>query len=338
MVKFEMLDSNDSGTVIKVIGVGGAGGNAVARMMQSNISGMDFICVNTDAQALAQTAVPVQIRLGDRGHGAGGRPEQGRAAADIARGHIRAALQDTHMAFVIAGMGGGTGTGAAPIVAEVAKELGILTVGVVTKPFAFEGERRMAVAEQGIAEMSQHVHSLIVLSNEKLLELFSQEAPAMECFGIADAVLGKICGGIADIINVPGLLNVDFEDVKTILSEPGDVMTATAVATGAGRALAAAEQALASPWLQDGDWLSARGILVKISGSKASLTMRDIRDVMNTINRRATQDAHIIVGTVFEESLGDQLRVTLLATGLNDAVDEGAPEAAPHDAAPGDAA
>jgi len=314
-MNFEMLDTNASGTVIKVIGVGGAGGNAVSHMIRSNVSGVEFICANTDAQALANSEAPVQIPLGDTGRGAGAKPEQGRAAAEAAKGDIRAALKGAHMVFITAGMGGGTGTGASPIVAEVAKELGILTVGVVTKPFAFEGSKKMAMAEQGIAELAKHVHSLIVVLNENLYDLMGDDAAQEDCFKAADDVLHNACAGIAEIINVEGNVNVDFEDVKTIMGEQGQAMMGTAVASGEHRAREAAEQAIACPLLEGVDLHGARGVLVNITASR-NLKMRETRQIMDIIHGYAAEGATVIFGTAYDESMGDQLRVTVVATGL----------------------
>src|SRR5690554_4531955 len=315
MMNFEMLDNNASGTVIKVVGVGGAGGNAVAHMIRSGINGVDFICANTDAQALATSEAPIQIKLGRTGLGAGAKPAQGRAAAETAREEIRAALNGAHMVFITAGMGGGTGTGAGPVVAEVAKELGILTVGVVTKPFAFEGSKRMRVAEEGIAELSRHVHSLIVVLNENLYDLLDEDATQEDCFKSADDVLHNACAGIAEIINVEGNVNVDFEDVKTIMGEQGQAMMGTAVASGADRARVAAEQAIACPLLEGVDLHGARGMLVNITASR-SLKMRETREIMDTIRSYAAEDATVIFGTAYDDSMGENLRVTVVATGL----------------------
>ena len=314
-MNFEMLDNNNSGTVIKVVGVGGAGGNAVAHMIRSGISGVDFICCNTDAQALAATEAPVQIRLGRTGLGAGAKPEQGRAAAETAREEIRAALNGANMVFITAGMGGGTGTGAGPVVAEVAKELGILTVGVVTKPFSFEGTKRLRMAEEGITELSRHVHSLIVVLNENLYDLMDDDATQEDCFKAADDVLHNACAGIAEIINVEGNVNVDFEDVKTIMGEQGQAMMGTAIASGADRARVAAEQAIACPLLEGVDLHGARGMLVNITASR-SLKMRETREIMDTIRGFAAEDATVIYGTAYDESMGENLRVTVVATGL----------------------
>jgi cell division protein FtsZ len=315
MMNFEMLDNSGSGTVIKVVGVGGAGGNAVAHMIRSGIHGVDFICANTDGQALMASEAPVQIRLGRTGLGAGAKPEQGRAAAETAREEIRAALNGANMVFITAGMGGGTGTGAGPVVAEVAKELGILTVGVVTKPFAFEGTKRMKMAEEGINELSKHVHSLIVVLNENLYDLMDEEATQEDCFKAADDVLHNACAGIAEIINVEGNVNVDFEDVKTIMGEQGQAMMGTSIAAGQDRARVAAEQAIACPLLEGVDLHGARGMLVNITASR-TLKMRETREIMDTIRSFAAEDATVIYGTAYDESMGENLRVTVVATGL----------------------
>ena len=315
MMNFEMLDNSASGTVIKVVGVGGAGGNAVAHMIHSGVSGVDFICANTDAQALASSEAPVQIRLGRTGLGAGAKPEQGRGAAETAREEIRAALTGANMVFITAGMGGGTGTGASPVVAEVAKELGILTVGVVTKPFAFEGVKRMKMAEAGISELSKHVHSLIVVLNENLYDLMDDDATQEDCFKSADDVLHNACAGIAEIINVEGNVNVDFEDVKTIMGEQGQAMMGTSIAAGADRARVAAERAIACPLLEGVDLHGARGMLVNITASR-TLKMRETREIMDTIRSYAADEANVIFGTAYDESMGENLRVTVVATGL----------------------
>lgn len=312
---FEMLDNANKGTVIKVVGVGGAGGNAVSHMIRSGVQGVDFICCNTDAQALAATNAPVQIRLGRTGLGAGAKPDQGRAAAELAREEIRAALNGANMVFITAGMGGGTGTGAGPVVAEVAKELGILTVGVVTKPFSFEGAKRMKMSEEGISELSKYVHSLIVVLNENLYELMDEDATQADCFKAADDVLHNACAGIAEIINVEGNVNVDFEDVKTIMGEQGQAMLGTAVASGPDRAKVAAEQAVACPLLEGVNLNGARGVLVNITAS-SSLKMKETRAIMDHISSFAAPEATVIFGTAYDDSMGDNLRVTVVATGL----------------------
>ncbi len=312
---FEMLDTVNKGTVIKVVGVGGAGGNAVSHMIRSGVQGVDFICCNTDAQALAATNAPVQIRLGRTGLGAGAKPDQGRACAELAREEIRAALNGANMVFITAGMGGGTGTGAGPVVAEVAKELGILTVGVVTKPFTFEGNKRLKMSEDGINELSKHVHSLIVVLNENLYDLMDEDATQADCFKAADDVLHNACAGIAEIINVEGNVNVDFEDVKTIMGEQGQAMMGTAVASGPDRAKLAAEQAVACPLLEGVDLNGARGVLVNITAS-STLKMKETRAIMDHIRSFASDDATVIFGTAYDDAMGDNLRVTVVATGL----------------------
>jgi cell division protein FtsZ len=312
---FEILETETRGTVIKVIGVGGAGGNAVEHMIHRGVQGVEFICANTDHQALARSSCKHLIQLGKTGLGAGSRPEAGKQAADEARERIADALRGAHMVFITAGMGGGTGTGAAPVVAEVAKELGILTVAVVSKPFEFEGPKRMKLASAGIEELENQVHSLIVILNNKLEEVLGEDAEMGECFKAADDVLHNACAGIAEIINIPGLVNVDFEDVKTVMSEHGKAMMGTAVASGMDRARVAAEQAVSSPLLEGVDLSNARGVLVNITAS-SSLKMKETREVMNTIRAFAADDATVIFGTVCDEGMGDALRVTVVATGL----------------------
>ncbi|MFO0206527.1 MAG: cell division protein FtsZ [Betaproteobacteria bacterium] len=312
---FEILETETRGTVIKVIGVGGAGGNAVEHMIRRGVQGVEFICANTDHQALARSSCKHQIQLGKPGLGAGSRPEAGKQAAEEGRERIADALRGAHMVFITAGMGGGTGTGAAPVVAEVAKELGILTVAVVSKPFEFEGPKRMKHADGGINELEANVHSLIVILNNKLEEVLGEDAQMGECFKAADDVLHNACAGIAEIINIPGLVNVDFEDVKTVMSEHGKAMMGTAVASGIDRARVAAEQAVSSPLLEGVDLSNARGVLVNITAS-SSLKMKETREVMNTIRAFAAEDATVIFGTVCDEAMGEALRVTVVATGL----------------------
>jgi cell division protein FtsZ len=314
-MSFEILETETRGTIIKVVGVGGAGGNAVQHMIARGVQGVEFICANTDHQALARSSSRNILQLGKTGLGAGSRPEAGRAAAEEARDRIADALRGAHMVFITAGMGGGTGTGAAPVFAEIAKELGILTVAVVSKPFEFEGPRRMKLAETGVNQLEDTVHSLIVILNNKLEEVMGEEAEMAECFRAADDVLHNACAGIAEIINVPGLVNVDFEDVKTVMSEQGKAMMGTALASGLDRARIAAEQAVASPLLEGVDLSGARGVLVNITAS-SSLKMKETREVMNTIRAFAADDATVIFGTVCDESIGDGLRVTVVATGL----------------------
>jgi cell division protein FtsZ len=312
---FEILETETRGTVIKVVGVGGAGGNAVEHMIRRGVQGVEFICANTDHQALARSSARNVLQLGSTGLGAGSKPEAGKQAAVDGRERIADALRGAHMVFITAGMGGGTGTGAAPVVAEVAKELGILTVAVVSKPFDFEGPRRAKVADAGLAELEERVHSLIVILNNKLEEVLGEDAEMADCFRAADDVLHNACAGIAEIINIPGLVNVDFEDVKTVMGEHGKAMMGTATASGLDRARIAAEQAVASPLLEGVDLSGARGVLVNITASQ-SLKMKETREVMNTIRAFAAEDATVIFGTVCDEAMGDELRVTVVATGL----------------------
>lgn len=315
---FEIMEKNAQEAVIKVIGVGGCGGNAVAHMIEKNVEGVEFICANTDMQALKKSQAKTLLQMGvsmTKGLGAGARPEVGREAALEDREAIAVLIEGADMLFIAAGMGGGTGTGAAPIIAQVAKEMGILTVAVVTKPFAFEG-KRTKVAAEGLEELSQHVDSLIVIPNEKLMEVLGEDVPFLEAFKAANDVLHNAVSGIAEIINCPGLVNVDFADVRTVMSENGMAMMGSAVASGAERARISAEQAVASPLLEDVDLANARGILVNITSSM-SLTMKEYYTVMNTIKGFAAEDATVIVGTVFDENMGDNLRVTMVATGLS---------------------
>lgn len=312
---FEMLDKEADGAVIKVIGVGGAGGNAVNHMIGRGVEGVEFVAMNTDRQALNRSGASSVIQLGDQGLGAGAIPSQGRAAAEARRDEIRAALAGANMVFLTAGMGKGTGTGASPVVAEIAKEMGILTVGVVTKPFAFEGGKKMQIAERGIEELVGHVDSLIVVLNEKLFEVMGEDATMEEAFQKADDVLHNAVAGIAEIINVPGLVNVDFADVKTVMSEQGKAMMGIGEAAGLDRARLAAEQAVASPLLDGVDLQGARGVIVNITASR-SLKLRETNEVINTIKAYCADDATIIHGTVFDEEMTDCLRVTVVATGI----------------------
>ncbi len=317
---FEIIDKDESqGTIIKVFGVGGAGGNAIEHMIREGVSGVEFIAANTDAQALARNAAASKLSLGKSGLGAGAKPEAGKAAAEAHRDEIRAQLEGAHMAFITAGMGGGTGTGAAPVVAEVAREMGVLTVGVVTKPFSFEGGRRMKSAEAGIAEFAKHVDSLIVILNDKLMEVMGDDADVDDCFRAADDVLKNAVGGIAEIITYPGLINVDFEDVRTVMGEMGRAMMGSAAASGVDRARIAAEQAVASPLLEGINLSGARGVLVNITATKGNLKMKEVNEVMNTVKAFTAEDAHVIFGAVYDELMGDALRVTVVATGLGQA-------------------
>jgi len=316
-MEFEMLDQETAGkTIIKVVGVGGAGGNAVQHMIRRGVDGVEFICMNTDAGALQRSEASVNLQLGSSGLGAGAKPEIGAASAEEARARIADVLQGAHMVFITAGMGGGTGTGAAPVVAQVAKEMGILTVGVISKPFDFEGVKRLKVAENGASELENHVDSLIVVLNEKLFEVMGEDAEFDKAFACADDVLHNAVSGIAEIINVQGLINVDFEDVKTVMGEQGKAMMGTATVSGMDRARLAAEAAVASPLLEGVDLSGARGVLVNITASR-SLKLSETREVMAAIRGYAADDATVIFGTVYDDSLGDALRVTVVATGLN---------------------
>jgi cell division protein FtsZ len=312
-MEIDMLE-NTKGTIIKVVGVGGAGGNAVQHMINKGVSGVEFIVANTDAQALTLSKAHNVIQIGESGLGAGMKPALGRQLAEETRERIEDALRGAHMVFIAAGMGGGTGTGAAPIVAQVAKELGVLTVAVVSKPFTYEGKKCMDIANEGLDELSKHVDSLIVILNEKLEEIYEDDSMA-DWLQHADDVLNNAVAGIAEIINVPGHINVDFNDVKTIMAEQGKAMMGTAVASGVDRARIAAEQAIASPLLDGIDLSGARGVLVNVTGSR-SLKGKEVKDVMATVRAFAADDASIAQGIAYDESMGDELRVTVVATGL----------------------
>jgi cell division protein FtsZ len=305
------------GTQIKVIGVGGGGGNAVEHMISRTVQGVEFISANTDAQSLARSNAHKTIQLGSSGLGAGSKPEKGREAAQAAEDAIRDAISGAHMLFITAGMGGGTGTGAAPVIARIAKEMGVLTVGVVTKPFDWEGGRRMTNADNGLLELEANVDSLIVVLNEKLLEVLGDDVTQDQAFAHANDVLKNAVGGIAEIINDYGHINVDFEDVRTVMGEPGKAMMGTAVAEGPDRARIAAEQAVACPLLEGIDLSGAKGVLVLVTASKGSLKLSESKLAMNTIRAYASPDAHVIYGAAYDESLGDQIRVTVVATGLS---------------------
>lgn len=315
---FEIVDSAPQNAVIKVIGVGGGGGNAVEHMVRQDIQGVDFICANTDAQALKHLGARTLLQLGSgvtRGLGAGANPSMGKDAALEDRDRIAESLNGADMVFITAGMGGGTGTGAAPIVAEVAKELGILTVAVVTKPFVFEGKKRMRLAEEGIVELSQHVDSLITIPNEKLLTILGESTPLLEAFASVDDVLSGAVQGIADLIIRPGMINVDFADVRTVMSEMGMAMMGSGSASGAGRAREAAESAIRSPLLEDVDFTGARGVLVNIAAG-TDISLGEFSEVGATVEEFASENATVVVGTVIDETMGDELRVTVVATGL----------------------
>jgi cell division protein FtsZ len=318
---FELVDAQLQDAVIKVVGVGGCGGNAVDHMIDAGVQGVEFICANTDAQALKRNKAGIQLQLGSsvtKGLGAGANPEIGRQAAMEDRERIVELIEGADMLFLTAGMGGGTGTGAAPIVAEVARELGILTVAVVTKPFSFEGKRQR-VAHEGLEALSQHVDSLIVIPNEKLMQVLGDDVSMLDAFKAANSVLHGAVAGIAEVINCPGLVNVDFADVRTVMSEMGMAMMGSASASGPHRSTQAAEQAVASPLLEDVNLAGARGVLVNITAS-SGLKMKEVHDVMNTIKAFTAEDATVIVGTVIDEAIGDMLRVTMVATGLGSPV------------------
>ncbi|ACZ78357.1 MULTISPECIES: cell division protein FtsZ [Dickeya] len=314
---FEPMElTNDA--VIKVIGVGGGGGNAVEHMVRERIEGVEFFAVNTDAQALRKTAVGQTIQIGSgitKGLGAGANPEVGRNSAEEDREALRSALEGADMVFIAAGMGGGTGTGAAPVVAEVAKDLGILTVAVVTKPFNFEGKKRMAFAEQGIAELSKHVDSLITIPNDKLLKVLGRGISLLDAFGAANDVLKGAVQGIAELITRPGLMNVDFADVRTVMSEMGYAMMGSGVARGEDRAEEAAEMAISSPLLEDIDLSGARGVLVNITAG-FDLRLDEFETVGNTIRAFASDNATVVIGTSLDPDMNDELRVTVVATGI----------------------
>jgi cell division protein FtsZ len=318
-MSIEMIEVEEFnlGTQIKVIGVGGGGGNAVEHMIDRSVQGVEFICANTDAQALGRSGAHRTLQLGVSGLGAGSKPEKGREAAEAAVEDIRAAIQGAHMLFITAGMGGGTGTGAAPVIARVAKEMGILTVGVVTKPFDWEGKRRMTNADDGLAELEANVDSLIVVLNEKLLDVLGDDITQDEAFAHANDVLKNAVGGIAEIINEYGHVNVDFEDVRTVMGEPGKAMMGTAVASGPDRARIAAEQAVACPLLEGIDLSGAKGVLVLVTAARGSLKLSESKLAMSTINTYASPDAHVIYGAAYDDSLGEDIRVTVVATGLS---------------------
>src|SRR6476659_3856263 len=319
---FEIIDeAPEEGAVIKVIGVGGCGGNAVEHMITRGLSGVDFVCANTDAQALKRSTASTQLQLGStltRGLGAGARPEIGRDAAMQDRDRIAEMIEGSDMLFITAGMGGGTGTGAAPVIADIAKSLNILTVAVVTRPFRLEGGKRMKVAQAGIDELAKRVDSLIIIPNDKLMEVLGDDISMLDAYAEANNVLYGAVSGIAEVINNPGLVNVDFADVRTVMGEVGMAMMGSAMADGADRARQAAQQAVKSPLLEDVNLAGARGVLVNITAS-ASLKMKEYHEVMNTIKEFTAEDAMVIVGTVIEEAMEDRLRVTMIATGLGGA-------------------
>ena len=314
---FEIMDIQNQGAVIKVIGVGGCGGNAINHMIEQCVNGVEFVAINTDAQALRGNKAHTQLQIGSsltKGLGAGAKPDVGRAAALEDRERIAELLTGVDMVFITAGMGGGTGTGAAPVVAQIAKEMGILAVAVVTKPFEHE-RKRMQLAQDGITALAEHVDSLIIVPNEKLMTVLGEDTTLLEAYRASNGVLQGAVAGIAEVINVDGMVNVDFADVRTLMSENGMAMMGSATACGVDRAREAAQGAMSSPLLEDVDLSGARGVLVNITAS-ASFTMREYKDVMKCVQNVAAEDATVVVGQVFDEEMGDSLRVTIVATGL----------------------
>ncbi|MDY0249025.1 MAG: cell division protein FtsZ [Pseudomonas sp.] len=321
---FELVDQTPQSAVIKVIGVGGGGGNAVNHMVANNIEGVEFICANTDAQALRDITARTVLQLGTsvtKGLGAGTNPEIGRKAAEEDRERIAEVLQGTDMVFITTGMGGGTGTGAAPIIAQVAKEMGILTVAVVTRPFPFEGKRRLQIADEGIRLLAEHVDSLITIPNEKLLTILGKDASLLSAFAKADDVLAGAVRGISDIIKRPGMINVDFADVKTVMSEMGMAMMGTGCASGPNRAREATEEAIRNPLLDDVNLNGARGILVNITAGP-DLSLGEYAEVGSIIEAFASDEAMVKVGTVIDPDMRDELHVTVVATGLDPRVEK----------------
>ena len=317
---FELLDSCGQSAVIKVIGVGGGGGNAVQHMCEQSIDGVDFICANTDAQALKNMAARTTLQIGStitKGLGAGANPDIGRQAAQDDQDRIREVIEGSDMLFITAGMGGGTGTGAAPVVAQVARELGILTVAVVTKPFPFEGSKRLHVAHNGIKELGQYVDSLITIPNEKLLTVLGKQISLLDAFRSANDVLLGAVQGIAELITRPGLINVDFAAVRTVMSEMGMAMMGSGAAKGEDRAREAAEAAIASPLLEDVNLMGAHGILVNVTAGM-DMGIGEFEEVGNTVKEFASENATVVVGTVIDPDMRDELRVTVVATGLGE--------------------
>ena len=315
---FELMDGHAETAVIKVMGIGGGGGNAVGHMLSAGIDGVDFICTNTDAQALKSARVKTGIQIGcniTKGLGAGANPEIGRQAAMEDRDRIQEVVSGADMLFITAGLGGGTGTGAAPVVAQLAKELGVLTVAVVTKPFSMEGAKRMQIADEGIAELGRYVDSLITIPNEKLLTVLGPDTTLLDAFRAANQVLQGAVQGIAELITRPGLINVDFADVRTVMSEMGMAMMGSGVASGEGRAREAAEAAISSPLLEDINLAGANGVLVNVTAGM-DLAIGEFQEVGETIKQFASDQATVVVGTVIDPDMGQEIRVTVVATGL----------------------
>lgn len=317
---FKLVDTTPQSAVIKVVGVGGGGGNAVEHMVRADVEGVEFICANTDAQALQNLTARTLLQLGSgvtKGLGAGANPDMGKDAALEDKDRIEEVLDGADMVFVTAGMGGGTGTGAAPVVAEIARNMGILTVAVVTKPFVFEGRKRMLLAEAGIEQLSQYVDSLITIPNEKLLSVMGDDTPLLAAFAAVDDVLSNAVQGIADLIIRPGMINVDFADVRTVMSEMGMAMMGSAVASGEDRAVRAAEGAIRSPLLDEVDFNGARGILVNIAANE-EIALGEFSRVGATIEDFASENATVVIGTVIDPDMTDEMRVTVVATGLGE--------------------
>lgn len=314
---FEVLNDDPRQTVIKVVGVGGGGGNAVEHMIERGAQGIEFIAINTDYTALSHSRAHATLQIGKTGLGAGARPEVGEQAAIEAKDRIRELLQGANLVFITAGMGGGTGTGAAPVVAQIAREMGILTVAVVTKPFSYEGALRMQRAEEGLVKLKEAVDSQIVILNDKLEDELGEDASVSECFAAADDVLFKACAGITEIIQTPGLIGVDFEDLRTVMSERGTAMMGSAIASGPDRARIAAENAVACPLLEGVTLNGARGVLVYITASEETMKMKETKTVMNIITNFTAKGAQVIYGSAYDDSMGDSMRVTVVATGLD---------------------
>ncbi|MFC1490067.1 cell division protein FtsZ [Candidatus Latescibacterota bacterium] len=318
-MKLEFDMNSYSSANIKVIGVGGAGGNAVNRMINSKLKGVEFIAVNTDKQALNMNQAPIKIQIGEnltKGLGAGGNPDVGLKAVEESRNLLLEAIEGADMVFITAGMGGGTGTGAAPLIAEMAKELDILTVGIVTKPFNFEGKNRQRIADKGLDSLKGNLDTLISVPNQRLLAVVGKDVPFTDAFKMADDILLQATKGISDIINVPGIVNVDFMDVRTVMSEMGDAIMGTGIASGENRGQEAALQAINSPLLENISIAGARGVLININGG-TNLSLYDIDQASTLINEEAGENANIIFGAVIDESLGDEIKVTVIATGFN---------------------
>lgn len=317
---FEFCDVPEQMARITVIGVGGAGGNAINHMIDSDMSGVEFIACNTDAQALSINKAPYKLQIGrelTKGLGAGARPEIGRQAVEENRDDIASIIEGSDMVFITAGMGGGTGTGAAPVVAEIARELNTLTIGVVTRPFIFEGRKRIKQAEAGIAEMRKHVDTIIIVPNQRLLGLVGKNTTFQEALQIADNILFYACQGISELITTPALVNLDFADVRTIMANMGDALMGTGFASGEYRASEAAQEAISSPLLEDVQIKGARGVLVNITGG-SDMTLHEVNDANNVIYEAAGEEANIIFGAAIDESMNGQVRVTVIATGFGD--------------------